>query len=367
MKKKYSLGFSLVGILLTVGMVLALQWDKIFNPTNVNWLREFDSVGSFADGVSPVSLNGFAGVVNTEGEYVLSPEIKAFPIPHYDEIWDFSEGLAAAHDVFTFRWGFINSTGEEVIPCQFGWGSSFSDGLAMVSTKDNDIWQTGFIDKDGSYEVPPTLSDTMLMSAFSEGLACVAGPNGKFGYIDRSGTPVIPYQFEYARSFSCGLALIKENAQWAYIDTSGTIVITIGQRKIEPSDFTESELACVTNERGEYGYINIDGDLVIPYQYEYAAGFYEGLAKVRKGNKYGYINMDGDEVIPCIYSSGSSASGGVIAVAFGENGTQWGYIDKGGNKVVDGIFSYAYDFSDGVAWVKAGMKYGILQQNTGDG
>lgn len=143
-------------------------------------------------------------------------------------------------------------------------------------------------------------------------------------------------------------------------NTTGEKVITIGTRGGEPQDFTELGLACVTNEKGEYGYININGDVVIPYQYEYAGGFYEGLAKVRKANKYGYIDMEGKEVIPCIYSSGSYVSEGVIAVAFGERGTQWGYISKDGSKLTDGIFSYAKDFSDGYAWVKTGMRYGIL-------
>lgn len=111
MKKRHILGVSLACTLFASGVILASQWDRIFNPTNVIWLSEFDSVGLFSDGVSPVSLNGFAGVINSDGEYVLSPEVKEFPIPRYNEIWDFSEGLAAVQDIFTFRWGFIDTKG----------------------------------------------------------------------------------------------------------------------------------------------------------------------------------------------------------------------------------------------------------------
>lgn len=81
-----------------------------------------------------------------------------------------------------------------MIPCQFGWGSSFSNGLAMVSLKSDDSWQTGFIDKEGNFLVPPTLPETTEMSAFFDGFACVEGPDGRYGYIDKSGTLVIPYQ-----------------------------------------------------------------------------------------------------------------------------------------------------------------------------
>lgn len=49
----------------------------------------------------------------------------------YEEIKDFSEGLAAVKNIDGL-WGFINKTGKEVIKCQYQAVDSFAEGLAGV-------------------------------------------------------------------------------------------------------------------------------------------------------------------------------------------------------------------------------------------
>jgi hypothetical protein len=52
--------------------------------------------------------------------------------------------------------------------------------------------------------------------------------DGKWGYIDRTGTIVIPPQFGFAGSFSEGLARVlvgnMETGKWGYIDHTGAYV-----------------------------------------------------------------------------------------------------------------------------------------------
>lgn len=52
---------------------------------------------------------------------------------------------------------------------------------------------------------------------------------------------------------------------------------------------------------GKSGYIDIDGKTVIPFIYDFAFYFFEGLAAVKKDGKWGYINPSGETVIPFIY------------------------------------------------------------------
>jgi len=53
------------------------------------------------------------------------------------------------------------------------------------------------------------------------------------------------------------------------------------------------------------GYFNIyTGEMVITPQYSHAWNFSEGLAAVAKGNRVGFINRDGEEVIPCQFEAG---------------------------------------------------------------
>ena len=55
---------------------------------------------------------------------------------------------------------------------------------------------------------------------FSEGLATVK-LNWKFGYIDKTGKEVIPLKYDYASEFSAGIAAAELYGNWGYIDKQG--------------------------------------------------------------------------------------------------------------------------------------------------
>ena len=55
---------------------------------------------------------------------------------------------------------------------------------------------------------------------FSEGLALIR-LNGKYGFIDKSGTEVIPCKYDEAYSFYKGRAEVKLNGKQGYVNKSG--------------------------------------------------------------------------------------------------------------------------------------------------
>ena len=61
----------------------------------------------------------------------------------YNSVYDFSEGLAGVET--NDKWGFVNKSGKEVIPCKYDDVYDFSEGLAGV--KMNGKW--GFVNKSG--------------------------------------------------------------------------------------------------------------------------------------------------------------------------------------------------------------------------
>ena len=50
-------------------------------------------------------------------------------------------------------------------------------------------------------------------------------------------------------------------------------------------------------EHRGWGLLDASGKEVIPYKYDKAEGFHEGLACVRLEHKYGYVDKTGREVI----------------------------------------------------------------------
>ena len=67
-------------------------------------------------------------------------------------------------------------------------------------------------------------------------------------------------------------------------------------------------------------------------QYEQYRMHSEGLMPVKKNGKWGYIDGDGNLVIPCIYDEVSLFNGGIAIVKY--NGKEY-VIDKKGNVVED--------------------------------
>ena len=296
----------------------------------------------------------------------------------YEEVGDFSEGLASvAIQVGTdakgnaiVRWGFIDKTGKEVIPCQYCYtsskeevGPSFSEGLAAVQDENNNL---GYIDKTGKVVIPFQYS---MGRNFSEGLAPVY-LNGKWGYIDKAGQVVIPYQYDEARSFSEGLARVRigragsgEILKFGYIDKTGKEVIPFRPYNVA-NDFSEG-FATVIDENNKWGLIDKTGKEVIPCQYAMAGDFSEGFAWVQNENYERYfIDQTGKTVISYRYKNAYSFYEGLAMVQ--EENFKWGFIDKTGKVVIpfqyNGAGSTLNGFFEGAAVVILAGKYGYIDK-----
>ena len=155
------------------------------------------------------------------------------------------------------KYGYVDKSGHEVIPCKYDYAGNFREGLAIFEKDDK--W--GYIDKKGREVIPCKYDRTFN---FSEGLAIVE-KDDKWGFIDKEGREVIPCMYDAAGSFSEGLAYVEKDDKWGFIDK--------------------------------------EGREVIPCMYDAAGSFSEGLAYVKKDDKWGYIDKTGREIIPFIYES----------------------------------------------------------------
>ena len=92
-----------------------------------------------------------------------------------------------------------------------------------------------------------------------------------------------------------------------------------------------SEGLAFVKRNGKYGYININGEEVIPCQYDVASSFSEGLAFVKRNRKYGYINTEGKEVIPCQYDKATTFFENHAVVS---KNSKYHFINKSGQEVL---------------------------------
>ena len=107
-------------------------------------------------------------------------------IKKYDQLSLFSEGYAAVCK--NGKWGYIDKTGQEVIPCKYDWANPFHEGLASVRISYDSGY--GFIDTTGR-EVIRHRREIEVPGEFSEGLVVVKNEfNNHFFVLDREGRKV---------------------------------------------------------------------------------------------------------------------------------------------------------------------------------
>lgn len=269
---------------------------------------KYDKVREFSEGLAVVELDGLYGVIDKNGKEIV-PAL-------YQEIKDFSEGLAVVK--LNDKYGFINREGKLVIPLKYNSAESFSKGKTLVRYANKNM----YISVAGKeYE---------QIGDFLEGLAVVKS-NGKYGFIDKTGKEVISLKYDEVENFREGLAKVVLNKKIGYISKIERIVIPIkydyayreegiirgriGKKsyimtlkgkeyeyKGEVDYWTLQILYYKVGYNNKVGLIDIKGNEIVSIEYDYIGGFYDaGVIIVKKNNKYGAIDREGKEVIPLKY------------------------------------------------------------------
>ena len=312
----------------------------------------------FYDGLAAVEdKNHLWGFINTKGKEVIPCQ--------YEYIKNFSEGLCAVRINYS-EWGFINTKGKIVIPCKYIEVNEFNEGLAAVQNKDR-LW--GFIDKNGKEIIPCKYN---WAHSFKEGLAAVEDKNHLWGFVDNKGKEIIPCQYAFVRDFCEGYAYVdnstndttnnfiidkNNNKYFNNYDNLGEIEFHEGMSQYweeilkHPSLKDIKEIPDSLKYVARGGFINKQGDLIVPCIYGSIRNFSEGLAAVRnKYGQWGFIDKTGTVVIPYQYSMVKPFSEGYAAVAYEEN--KWVFIDKNGNKLFPLVCESVSSFHEGLAHIK---------------
>jgi hypothetical protein len=164
---------------------------------------EYKKAGNFSEGLAWVETNDHKfGYIDKTGKMIIESQ-------RYFEVGNFSEGLAWVK-LTDGKYAYIDKTGKiKLEPQEYFIVGNFSEGLAWIETNDN---KYGYIDKTGKMIIEPKKYYSFEMNGvgdFHEGLAWVRKYEHGFGYIDKTGKMIIDVQFQDAKDFSEGRALVK--------------------------------------------------------------------------------------------------------------------------------------------------------------
>ncbi|HMH32149.1 MAG TPA: WG repeat-containing protein [Puia sp.] len=289
----------------------------------------------------------------------------------YFEAKRFSEGLAPVRNGDGF-FGFIDEKGNVVFPFKFGKAESFSNGIAKFNSAPFGPGRSGFIDKRGDV----IFSDCDEIFSFCDGLARFSNEHNVsyqagsatyslYGFVNNQGDIIKAAIYSYARDFSEGFAAVElDDNKWGYINSQGDNVIP--QIYLSATIFSEGLASVQFNDdpkwRWRWVFIDKTGHIAIPdtdLYHPWHSIFSEGLASVKSSNRYGFIDKQGNLVIPCIYDLAIGFSEGLARVKV--KGL-WGFIDKLGNVAIPLIYESLCDFSEGLAAVRLHGRWGFINR-----
>ena len=275
----------------------------------------------FSEGLVALQSNAYGGVgvLDTAGNIVV-------PFS-FGSAWVFSEGLMAVMEQHRYivdgrAWGYINTSGDLVIDHQFHYAAAFHNGRAAVLYQ----MRWGFIDPAGQLVVPHQFElltgqgNDMFTPRFSEGLAAINigepygfwgdlyCPHNRFGYIDLYGELMIPPVFTRAGHFENGIALVThEDYGEGFINKAGDFTPG-GHMEAQYNryrknfshwrDCSEGFTAVAIGDADyswsrnlSWGFIDEDGQVVIPLEFCEVRDFSEGIAWVRQGSWWGLVEF----------------------------------------------------------------------------
>lgn len=181
---------------------------------------------------------------------------------------------------------------------------------------------------------------------------------GKWGYVDRDGTWQTPPQWDRARDFHEGRALVGSASGWGIIDQAGNEIVapqyrgasfvTIGDRNWYDPPFSPYSEGCT---------------VMTPFTDETQPSFFvdrEGLAHWRAGKRP--EALQGRDIQRFgMFSEGLAW----FREGFGED-ARFGWVDARGTIVIDPKFTQAGRFSEGLAFAAVGDGQGAFISTEGD-
>lgn len=180
----------------------------------------------------------------------------------------------------------------------------------------------GFINERGKLVIEPQFDDAHLL--FGDGV-CFAVSGERKGLINSEGVFVVEIDnsIDWIYRFNNGVAtfLTNNGETQGTISKSGNIILPAIYKQI----IQDGEIGFIVQDTlGQYGYLNVDGDFILPCNYTYVRGFSEGLMAVKVKDKWGYVDTTGAWVIDSIYNNAFSFGNGLARVKVGE---RWQFIN----------------------------------------
>ena len=216
----------------------------------------FDKVSSFHNEFAYITVENKSGVITNTGRLCI--------LPIYDELKAFDENVPFSEMTF----------------CGSKYTGEYGDCCYKVINSD------GIMTTKKYFEEINTQSSILYPAKY----------NGEVGAIDRFGKTVIPFgkfsniQRFYKTENNEVFGVISNGSNVGLINNRGDVVIPFecGYETVMYVD----NYTVITTRNGKFGVIDMNCNILIPFEYDYIDCLKNGFRYVKKGDKYGFIDIN---------------------------------------------------------------------------
>jgi hypothetical protein len=322
------------------------------------------SIGRFKVDRTEFRFDNIYGIVNNE---------RGLPVTEMN-MWDIrltdfkDKNLPAARVIFTDgRHGLMAKNGK-ILQKSLLFIGEFEDGLVSFSQKGrlsvtllkNDV---NFGGLDNYLRAMLSFNDMSSVTNYDQKLrdeGTLIGKDCLWGFMDSLGKTLIQPQFEFARQFKNGVAIVKNEKSWGLVDKTGKSVLECIYNDVQYLENSDSQMIQVLVRKERIGLINHTGKVIVPAIYTDLGNVQEGRIAVERGDKWGFCDLNGNEIIACQYEKVQGFSEGLAAF---RKGRKWGFIDLYGNIVIENEYRNAGNFKENIAPVSLRYDYQYIDKS----
>ena len=112
------------------------------------------------------------------------------------------------------------------------------------------------------------------------------------GFAQRKSKKNLPSkQYDFQGPYCNGIAKVKKNKKWGFIDTTGAVIAPMKYDEVE--NFNDGLARVRVSQKG-WGLLNTSGQEIVKPMFEWIFDFQNGKAKVKAGGQFGYIDRNGN-------------------------------------------------------------------------
>lgn len=276
---------------------------KLFNQitrkettTKLDWVA---SIGE-SDTLTVFCKKGKRGFINLVTGKIIIPQ-------QYDRAWIFSEGLAAV--LKNNQLGFINTSGEVVIPFKFPYNPNITEKVDFLfkggyCTATGENGKYGLIDKRGNWIVSPEY-DYIVNPV--KGFRTVRKGN-YYGVFNNELNQVVPTQFKWIKVTDKGFIMMKDDIQYLCSFDGETIIQPFVYDQLNELHYTSKQVTADGTDitirsdftsfemHGLWGLIDNNGKVVIPARYSEIQAITNCLFNCKLGDQWITLNSKGEVI-----------------------------------------------------------------------